>query len=238
MTRSPEPDLCDEPDRRVALMARALDLAHEARNLGEVPVGALVVRSGRILAQAHNLRETLNDPTAHAERLALAWAGRSLSDMAARGLRPLRHSRAVRHVRRGDRPLPDQAIGLRRDRPQGRRLRQPLSAWSRTPGSTTGARSRRASWRESAAKCSKNSSRNAGHFVKCELARPKAPAGRCSIAASCRRRGGVPEWLKGPVSKTGVGASLPWVRIPPPPLRIEHVSALPLARFVADAHVQ
>jgi hypothetical protein len=29
---------------------------------------------------------------------------------------------------------------------------------------------------------------------------------------------GVPEWLKGPVSKTGVGASLPWVRIPPPPL--------------------
>ena len=59
-------------------MARALELAREARNLGEVPVGALVVRSGRILAQAHNLRETLNDPTAHAERLALAWAGRSL----------------------------------------------------------------------------------------------------------------------------------------------------------------
>ncbi len=37
----------------------------------------MVVRSGRILAQAHNLRETLNDPTAHAERLALAWAGRA-----------------------------------------------------------------------------------------------------------------------------------------------------------------
>jgi tRNA(adenine34) deaminase len=62
----------------LTLMGRALELAHEARNLGEVPVGALVVRSGRILAQAHNLRETLNDPTAHAERLALAWAGRSL----------------------------------------------------------------------------------------------------------------------------------------------------------------
>jgi tRNA(adenine34) deaminase len=61
-----------------ALMARALELAHEARSLGEVPVGALVVQRGRILAQAHNLRETLNDPTAHAERLALAWAGRSL----------------------------------------------------------------------------------------------------------------------------------------------------------------
>ena len=75
---SPEPDLCDERSD-LALMGRALELAYEARNLGEVPVGALVVRSGRILAQAHNLRETLNDPTAHAERLALAWAGRSLS---------------------------------------------------------------------------------------------------------------------------------------------------------------
>ena len=61
-----------------AMMSRALELAAEARNLGEVPVGALVVRSGRIIAQAHNLRETLHDPTAHAERLALTWAGRAL----------------------------------------------------------------------------------------------------------------------------------------------------------------
>ena len=62
----------------LSLMARAIELAREARNLGEVPVGALVVRSGRVLAQAHNLRETLNDPTAHAERLALEWAGRAI----------------------------------------------------------------------------------------------------------------------------------------------------------------
>jgi tRNA(adenine34) deaminase len=69
----------DEPaalDR--AMMSRALELAAEARNLGEVPVGALVVRAGRIIAQAYNLRETLRDPTAHAERLALTWAGRAL----------------------------------------------------------------------------------------------------------------------------------------------------------------
>jgi tRNA(adenine34) deaminase len=46
--------------------------------MGEVPVGAVVVRAGRILAQSFNLRETLHDPTAHAERLALTWAGRSL----------------------------------------------------------------------------------------------------------------------------------------------------------------
>ncbi len=61
-----------------AMMARALELAAEARSLGEVPVGALVVRSRRIIAQAYNLRETLQDPTAHAERLALTWAGRAL----------------------------------------------------------------------------------------------------------------------------------------------------------------
>ena len=46
--------------------------------LGEVPVGSVVARRGRIIAQAFNLRETLNDPTAHAERLALTLAGRSL----------------------------------------------------------------------------------------------------------------------------------------------------------------
>jgi tRNA(adenine34) deaminase len=60
------------------MMTRALELAREARNLGEVPVGAVVVRCGRILAQAYNLRETLEDPTAHAERLALAWAGKAI----------------------------------------------------------------------------------------------------------------------------------------------------------------
>jgi len=59
-----------------SMMALALDLAREARNLGEVPVGAVVVRAGRVIAQAYNLRETLHDPTAHAERLALSWAGR------------------------------------------------------------------------------------------------------------------------------------------------------------------
>ena len=66
----------DADDR--AAMLRALELAGEAAALGEVPVGALVVRSGRIVAQAFNLRETLHDPTAHAERLALTLAGRAL----------------------------------------------------------------------------------------------------------------------------------------------------------------
>ncbi|MDX2039347.1 MAG: nucleoside deaminase [Isosphaeraceae bacterium] len=59
-------------------MGEALRSAEEAARLGEVPVGAVLVRSGRIVARAFNLRETLGDPTAHAERLVLTLAGQSL----------------------------------------------------------------------------------------------------------------------------------------------------------------
>jgi tRNA(adenine34) deaminase len=69
---------CDPDSQDVAMMRRALELAREASVIGEVPVGALVVHQGRIISQAYNLRETLRDPTAHAECLALALAGRSL----------------------------------------------------------------------------------------------------------------------------------------------------------------
>ena len=59
-------------------MEIALEEARKAFDLGEVPVGAVVTRDGRILAQAHNLRETESDPTAHAERLVLTLAGKAL----------------------------------------------------------------------------------------------------------------------------------------------------------------
>ena len=94
-------------DRDRAMMGRALDLAREAASLGEVPVGAVVVRDGKVLAQAFNLRETLHDPTAHAERLAITLAGRVAGILAARRLHALRHPRAVPDVRRGHRPEPD-----------------------------------------------------------------------------------------------------------------------------------
>ncbi|AMV37138.1 tRNA adenosine(34) deaminase TadA [Planctomyces sp. SH-PL62] len=60
------------------MMERALHLAREAAGLGEVPVGAVVAREGRVVAQGYNLRETLHDPTAHAERIAMTLAGRAL----------------------------------------------------------------------------------------------------------------------------------------------------------------
>jgi len=59
-------------------MRLALALAHTAGRMGEVPVGAVVFCDDRLIAQAYNLRETLHDPTAHAERLVLTLAGRAL----------------------------------------------------------------------------------------------------------------------------------------------------------------
>lgn len=55
-------------------MRRALDEAEQAYAKGEVPVGAVVVIEGVVIAAAHNLRETTFDPTAHAETLALRAA--------------------------------------------------------------------------------------------------------------------------------------------------------------------
>ncbi|WP_436794509.1 nucleoside deaminase [Actinospongicola halichondriae] len=52
-------------------MAAALDEARAAEAAGEVPVGAVVVIDGQIVARAHNRREATNDPSAHAELLAL-----------------------------------------------------------------------------------------------------------------------------------------------------------------------
>ena len=52
-------------------MRSALDLAREAARAGEVPVGAVVVRDGHVIAARRNEREATNDPTAHAEVLAL-----------------------------------------------------------------------------------------------------------------------------------------------------------------------
>lgn len=55
-------------------MREALDQARAAASHGDVPVGAVVVREGRIIARAHNERELRGDPTAHAEVLALRAA--------------------------------------------------------------------------------------------------------------------------------------------------------------------
>ena len=59
-------------------MRLALQEAQRARQEGEVPVGAVVVRGERVIAAAHNQREQLRDPTAHAEMIAITQAGESV----------------------------------------------------------------------------------------------------------------------------------------------------------------
>ena len=59
-------------------MKMALDEATRAYEQGEVPVGAVVVCKGRVIARAHNLTETLTDVTAHAEMQAITAAANYL----------------------------------------------------------------------------------------------------------------------------------------------------------------
>ncbi len=62
------------------LMEQALRQARRAFQAGEVPVGAVIVQGGEIVARAHNQVETLRDATAHAEMLALSQAQEALGD--------------------------------------------------------------------------------------------------------------------------------------------------------------
>jgi tRNA(adenine34) deaminase len=66
----------DAPDERV--MRLALEEARSAAAGGDVPVGAVIVRGDEILAKAGNAREREQDPTAHAEILALRQASRAI----------------------------------------------------------------------------------------------------------------------------------------------------------------
>jgi tRNA(adenine34) deaminase len=59
-------------------MTRAIAEARKAEAKDEVPIGCVIVREGRIIARGHNLRETAQDPSAHAELIAIRKAARKL----------------------------------------------------------------------------------------------------------------------------------------------------------------
>lgn len=61
-------------------MARAFMLAEQAFDEGEVPVGAIIVYKGNIIGKGYNQVEKLNDPTAHAEMLAISAACETLNE--------------------------------------------------------------------------------------------------------------------------------------------------------------
>ncbi len=76
-TRQPEPS-----ERDTEIMRRAIGLAQQSADAGEVPVGAIVydTGSGEIIAQAHNTREMHNNPAGHAEFSAIMNACEAIGD--------------------------------------------------------------------------------------------------------------------------------------------------------------
>ena len=77
MPETPAEDMQAREDLR--LMALALAEANQAAVEDEVPIGAIVVRNGQVLGAAHNQREQLRDPTAHAEMIAITQAAGALN---------------------------------------------------------------------------------------------------------------------------------------------------------------
>jgi len=67
-----------EQDKR--FMARAYALAEQAGSIDEIPVGAVVVCEGKIIGEGFNQSITLNDPSAHAEMIAIRQAGKMLKN--------------------------------------------------------------------------------------------------------------------------------------------------------------
>jgi tRNA(adenine34) deaminase len=59
-------------------MQEAIQQARLAESLGEVPIGAIIVRDGAVVGTGYNLRETNRDPTAHAEMIAIRQASETL----------------------------------------------------------------------------------------------------------------------------------------------------------------
>jgi tRNA(adenine34) deaminase len=61
-------------------MGKAIAQAKKAGAIGEVPIGAVVVKNGAVIARGHNLRETRQDPAAHAELIAIRKAAKKLEN--------------------------------------------------------------------------------------------------------------------------------------------------------------
>jgi tRNA(adenine34) deaminase len=74
--KSPDPDDRSQIDQHFMMLALAEAAAAAVED--EVPIGAVIVHEGQVLAAAHNQREQLRDPTAHAEMIAITQAATAL----------------------------------------------------------------------------------------------------------------------------------------------------------------
>lgn len=63
-----------------AFMARAFELAEQAEAINEIPVGAVIVHNGKVIGEGFNQSITLNDPSAHAEMVAIRQAGKAIDN--------------------------------------------------------------------------------------------------------------------------------------------------------------
>ena len=72
--------MSEELDIHIVRMRVALRQAQRAAAAGEVPVGAAIFKDDHLIAQAHNQVETLKDPTAHAEMIAITQAAAAVGD--------------------------------------------------------------------------------------------------------------------------------------------------------------
>ena len=103
-------------------MRQAIKEARKAEALDEVPIGAVLVHDGKILARGHNLREKKQSSLAHAEIVAIE----SLPEnriLASGRLCPLRYAGTLPDVRRGDSSVADRKGGIRRCGSEGRKRR-------------------------------------------------------------------------------------------------------------------
>ena len=83
-------------------MRLALEQARLAQAIDEVPVGAVLVQDGQLIASAHNQPIKNNDPTAHAEIQILRAAGKKIQQLSLPKYNTVRHLRALHNVPRSD----------------------------------------------------------------------------------------------------------------------------------------
>ena len=67
-------------EKYIKYMEMALEEARLAEQVDEVPIGCVIIKDDKVIAKAHNLRETSNDPLGHAETLAIKKASKVLGD--------------------------------------------------------------------------------------------------------------------------------------------------------------
>ncbi len=72
--------MLDKSKKDKYFMKKAIDQAFIAQEKGDVPIGCIITHNDRIIAKAYNQREELNDPTAHAEMIALTQASYALKN--------------------------------------------------------------------------------------------------------------------------------------------------------------